>query len=103
LLLLSLLLLSLLDPLFERLDFDFEVLVLLDSSLLVFVELGLVVTRVVGVVRIGVRTGATLCTVGGGLLVVGATEGAATGGGGGAAGNCEDAELNSDAGVGGGT
>jgi len=98
-----LLMLSLLFELsFERLDFDFEVLALLDDSLVVFVAVGFGVTRVVGVIRTGVRTGATgatLRTVGGGLLVV---EGAATGGGG-AAGSCEDDELRSEAGAAGGT
>jgi hypothetical protein len=86
----------------DRLDFDLEVLVLVDVSLLVFVALGFGVTFVVGVVRIGVRTGAmgtTRRTVGGGLLVVGA----ATGGGGGATGSCEEDELKSEAGEGGGT
>jgi hypothetical protein len=100
----QLLLLSSLDPLFAWLDFGLDVLV--DVSLLVFVALGFVVTFVVGVVRMGVRTGATGATrrtVGGGLLVVGATDGAATGGGGGAAGSCEDDELNSDTGAGGAT
>jgi len=95
----QLLLLSSFDPL----ELDLDVFVV-DVSLLVFVALGFVVTFVVGVVRIGVRTGATGATrrtVGGGLLVVGATDGAAAGGG--AAGSCEDDELNSDAGAGGAT